>query len=74
MKIICSECGKEYSDKEKYCIHCGARTADNRYINNNVNRYNYNHNGSSKRNWYITVSIRNWDYFYYCDFYFKYNR
>lgn len=44
MKIICSECGKEYSDEEKYCIYCGAKTSDNRYINNNVNRYNYNHN------------------------------
>lgn len=46
MKIICSECGKEYSDEEKYCIYCGAKTADNRYINNNVNRYNHNTNNT----------------------------
>ena len=44
MKIICSECGKEYSDEEKNCIYCGAKTANNRYINNNVNRYSYTHN------------------------------
>ena len=32
MLIICSECGKEYSDQAKSCPHCGAITAKNRYI------------------------------------------
>ena len=45
MLIICSECGKEYSDQAKSCPHCGAITANNRYIyngtgSNNVNRNN----------------------------------
>lgn len=74
MKIICSECGKEYSDEEKYCIYCGAKTVDNKYINNNVIKYSYNRNSSSIRDWCITVNIRNCYYFYYCDFYFKYDR
>ena len=37
MLIICSECGKEYSDQAKSCPHCGAITAKNRYISNNIN-------------------------------------
>lgn len=35
MLIICSECGKEYSDQAKSCPHCGAITAQNKYIPNN---------------------------------------
>lgn len=40
MLIICSECGKEYSNQAKSCPHCGAITAQNRYISNNIT-YNY---------------------------------
>ena len=40
MLIICSECGKEYSDQAKNCPHCGAITAQNKYIPNNT-RINY---------------------------------
>lgn len=40
MLIICSECGKEYSNQAKSCPHCGAITAQNRYISNNTT-YNY---------------------------------
>lgn len=36
MLIICSECGKEYSDQAKNCPHCGAITSRNRYISNNI--------------------------------------
>lgn len=35
MLIICSECGKEYSDQAKSCPHCGAITSRNKYISNN---------------------------------------
>lgn len=38
MLIICSECGKEYSNQAKTCPHCGAITAQNRYISNNARR------------------------------------
>lgn len=38
MLIICSECGKEYSDQANTCPHCGAITAKNRYISNNTTR------------------------------------
>ena len=38
MLIICSECGKEYSDQAKNCPHCGAITAQNKYIPNNTKR------------------------------------
>lgn len=38
MLIICSECGKEYSDQAKNCPHCGAMTSQNRYISNNEKR------------------------------------
>ncbi len=40
MLIICSECGKEYSDQAKNCPHCGAITSQNRYISNNNNYQN----------------------------------
>lgn len=43
MLIICSECGKEYSDQAKSCPHCGAITSQNRYISNNM-RGSYNRN------------------------------
>lgn len=43
MLIICSECGKEYSDQAKSCPHCGAITSQNRYISNSM-RGNYNRN------------------------------
>lgn len=36
MLIICSECGKEYSDQAKSCPHCGAITSQNRYISKNI--------------------------------------
>lgn len=36
MLIICSECGKEYSDQAKSCPHCGAKTSQNRYISSNT--------------------------------------
>ena len=36
MLIICSECGKEYSDQAKRCPHYGAITSKNRYISNNI--------------------------------------
>ena len=39
MLIICSECGKEYSDQAKSCLHCGAITAQNRYISENMKRH-----------------------------------
>ena len=42
MLIICSECGKEYSDQAKSCPHCGAITSQNRYISNNIGRQNRN--------------------------------
>lgn len=38
MLIICSECGKEYSDQAKTCPHCGAMTSQNKYISNNAKR------------------------------------
>lgn len=38
MLIICSECGKEYSDQAKSCSHCGAITSQNKYISNNSKR------------------------------------
>lgn len=38
MLIICSECGKEYSDQAKSCPHCGAITSKNRYISGNTKR------------------------------------
>lgn len=38
MLIICSECGKEYSDQAKSCPHCGAITYQNRYISSNTKR------------------------------------
>ena len=41
MLIICSECGKEYSDQAKSCPHCGAITSQNKYISSNMRR-NYN--------------------------------
>lgn len=46
MIIICSECGKEYSDQANTCPHCGAITSQNRYISNNIqgtNSCNINH-------------------------------
>lgn len=46
MIIICSECGKEYSDQANTCPHCGAITSQNRYISNNIqgtNSCNFNH-------------------------------
>ena len=48
MLIICSECGKEYSDQAKTCPHCGAKTSQNRYISGNIkgknNNYSYSNN------------------------------
>lgn len=48
MLIICSECGKEYSDQAKSCPHCGAITSENRYISGNIkgrnNNYSYPNN------------------------------
>ena len=38
MLIICSECGKEYSDQAKRCPHCGAITSQNRYIPDNMKK------------------------------------
>lgn len=38
MLIICSECGKEYSNQAKSCPHCGAITAQNKYISNSTTR------------------------------------
>lgn len=38
MLIICSECGKEYSDQAKSCPHCGAITSQNRYISSNTKK------------------------------------
>ncbi len=38
MLIICSECGKEYSDQAKTCPHCGAITVQNRYISSSSKR------------------------------------
>ena len=29
MMIKCTECGKEYSDQAKACVHCGARNPTN---------------------------------------------
>lgn len=49
MLIICSECGKEYSDQAKSCPHCGAITSQNRYISNNIGRsYIKNRNSPSE--------------------------
>ena len=51
MLIICSECGKEYSDQAKSCPHCGAITSQNRYISNNMSgSYNRNINYPSQNN------------------------
>ena len=51
MLIICSECGKEYSDQAKSCPHCGAITSQNRYISNNMRgSYNRNINYASQYN------------------------
>lgn len=51
MLIICSECGKEYSDQAKSCPHCGAITAQNKYISSNMtgrnNMYQNNINGTN---------------------------
>ncbi len=51
MLIICSECGKEYSDQAKSCPHCGAITSQNRYISSNMtgrnNMYQNNMNGTN---------------------------
>lgn len=51
MLIICSECGKEYSDQAKNCPHCGAITAQNKYISSNMtgrnNIYQNNINGTN---------------------------
>lgn len=38
MLIICSECGKEYSDQAKSCPHCGALTSQNRYLSGYARR------------------------------------
>lgn len=38
MLIICSECGREYSDQAENCPFCGAPTSQNRYIQNNAKR------------------------------------
>ncbi len=46
MLIICSECGKEYSDQAKSCPNCGAITSKNRYISNNIGRQNINNNSN----------------------------
>ena len=49
MLIICSECGKEYSDQAKSCPHCGAITSQNRYISNNsYQNKTYANNGINK--------------------------
>lgn len=51
MLIICSECGKEYSDQAKSCPHCGAITSKNRYISNNRGgSYNRNTDYSNQDN------------------------
>lgn len=47
MLIICSECGKEYSDQAKSCPHCGAITSQNRYISNNIRGRNINYPSQS---------------------------
>lgn len=38
MLIICSECGKEYSDQAQSCPHCGAITSQNKNIPNNTRK------------------------------------
>lgn len=51
MLIICSECGKEYSDQAKSCPHCGAMTSQNRYISSNMKgSYNRNIDYSNQNN------------------------
>lgn len=47
MLIICSECGKEYSDQAKTCPHCGAITSQNKYISNNIGGRNSNYSSQS---------------------------
>ena len=48
MLIICSECGKEYSDQAKSCPHCGAITSQNKYISRDAkSKYTQNSNNSS---------------------------
>ena len=50
MLIICSKCGKEYSNQAKSCPHCGTITSQNRYISNNNNYQDKMHanNGINK--------------------------
>lgn len=50
MLIICSECGKEYSDQAKSCPHCGAITSQNRYISNNNSGINYSYQNKTHTN------------------------
>ena len=50
MLIICSECGKEYSDQAKRCPHCGAITSQNRYISSNRGNINRNNDYSNSSN------------------------
>lgn len=56
MLIICSECGKEYSDQAKTCPNCGAITAQNKYISNNMKQGN-NRNGYYQKNTSLIKSI-----------------
>lgn len=61
MLIICSECGKEYSDQAKTCPHCGAITSQNRYISSNkgsINRsYPNNNIGGTNGGGCLTIVI-----------------
>lgn len=59
MLIICSECGKEYSDQAKTCPHCGAITSQNRYISNNVrggNNHSYQNNIIQENNMGLAIT------------------
>lgn len=47
MLIICSECGKEYSNQAKSCPYCGAITSKNKFISNNKQ---HNNDGYSYKN------------------------
>lgn len=57
MLIICSECGKEYSDQAKSCPHCGAITSQNRYISSNMSGNNNRNINYSNQNNNIGVKL-----------------
>lgn len=54
MLIICSECGKQYSDQAESCPHCGAKTSQNRYLQHSAKR---NYERKSGSNTYSIGSI-----------------